>query len=264
NAGFVFRLGLVRERKKDSTAIDLFFKTIALESTHQGALYKTSKHHLQNGQHFNAIKLSSTGLEKRPDNISLLSILGQAYSVSLQFDKAIPVYEKIINLGKGSEFILEKLAKAYRLNAQPKQAIETYKKMLDFNDMNSAVHSNLGTLYLITDEVDKAQLHFTMALLIKKQPLDNEYLNIGLTFKKQGEFEKAFQNFEKAIEDNPKNERAILERAIAADAFMKDKESILNLYQAYYNKYKNSGRNDMLSIAEYRIGLLKGEIHQSK
>jgi lipoprotein NlpI len=103
-----------------------------------------------------------------------------------------------------------------------------------------------------------------MALLIKKQPVNTEYLNIGLTFKRQEKFKLAFQNFEKAIEGNPDNERAILERAIAADAFMKDKESVLNLYTAYVNKFKTTGRKDFLYVAEFRISELKGEIHQAR
>lgn len=264
NAGFIYRLGLVKEKKKDSTAMKYFFKTTSWDSTHQGALYKTSKYYLKNGKSYNAIVSANSGLKMRPNNVSLLSILGQAYSASLQFEKAIAPYEKLIKLGKGSEFILEKLAKAYRVTNKTEQAIETYKMMLDINDMNSPAHSNLGALYLKTNQVEKAQQHFTMALLIKKQPVDREYLNIGLTFKRQEDFKSAFENFESALEENPENERALLEHAIAADAFFKDQEAVLNLYETYIEKYGESGRNDMISVAKYRISELKSEIHQAK
>ncbi|WP_300435637.1 tetratricopeptide repeat protein [Christiangramia sp.] len=264
NAGFIYRIGLAKEKKKDSTAMRYFFKTVSWDTTHQGALYKTAKYYLKNGKSYNAIVSANTGLKVRPENVSLLSILGQAYSRSLQFEKAIAPYEKLVELGEGSEFILEKLAKAYRVTSQPEKAIEAYKMILDISDMNSAVHSNLGALYLKTNEVKKAQQHFTMALLIKKQPVDREYLNIGLTFKRQENFQSAFDNFEKSLEENPENERALLERAIAADAYFEDKEAVLNLYETYINKYGESGRNDMLSVAKYRISELKSEIHQSK
>ncbi|WP_049792056.1 tetratricopeptide repeat protein [Christiangramia forsetii] len=264
NAGFHYRLGLVKEKKKDTTAIKYFFKTISKDFTHQGALYKAAKHHLKNGKPYNAISWCNSGLEVRPNNVSLLSILGQAYSASLQFEKAIPPYEKLLKLGESSEFILEKLAKAYRVTSQLEKAIKTYKMLLDINDMNIAVHSNLGALYLKTNEVEKAQQHFTMALLIKKQPVDREYLNIGLTFKRQEDFKSAFNNFNAALEENPENERALLERAIAADAYFEDQEAVLNLYEAYIEKYGKSGRNDMISVAKYRISELKSEIHQAK
>ena len=110
--------------------------------------YKAAKYHLKNGKSYNAITYCNSGLKERPNNASLLSILGQSYSRSLQFEKAIEPYEKLIALGEGSEFILEKLAKAYRISGQNDKAIETYKKMLEINDMNAAVHSNLGALHL--------------------------------------------------------------------------------------------------------------------
>ena len=264
NAGFIYRIGLAKEKKKDSIAIKYFFKTLSKDFTHQGALYKAAKYSLKNGKSYNAISFCNSGLKERPNNVSLLSILGQSYSKSLQFEKAIEPYEKLIALGKDSEFILEKLAKAYRVTNQTRKAIETYNKMLDINDMNSAVHSNLGALYLETNEVEKAQQHFTMALLIKKQPVDREYLNIGLTFKRMEDFKSAFKNFESALEENPENERALLERAIAADAYFEDQDSVLKLYEAYLEKYAENGRKDMLSVAKYRISQLKSDIHQAK
>lgn len=264
NAGFIYRLGLVKEKKKDSTAMKYFFKTISKDFTHQAALYKTARYELKRGKSYNAISLCESGLKNRPNNVALLSILGQAYSASLQFEKAIPAYEKLLELGEDSEFILEKLAKAYRVTSQTEKAIDTYKIMLDINDKNSAVHSNLGALYLKVNEVKKAQLHFTMALLIKKQPVDREYLNIGLTFKRQEDFKSAFNNFEKALKENPDNERALIELALAADGYFEDKEAVLELYQNFVDKYAEHGRKDMLSIAEYRISELKKEIHLSK
>lgn len=261
NAGFVYRLGLVKEKKKDSTAMQYFFKTVSLDFTHQAGLYKIAKYQLQKGKSYNAITYCNSGLKVRPNNVSLLSILGQSYSRSLQFEKAIPVYENLISLGEASEFILEKLAKAYRVTSQPEKAIETFQQMLEINNVNSAVHSNLGALYLKTNEVEKAQQHFTMALLIRKQPVDSEYLNIGITFKRQEDFKSAYSNFKKALEENPENERALIELAIAADAYFEDKQAVLKLYYNFVNRYKDSGRKDMLSVAEYRISELKKEIH---
>lgn len=264
NAGFVYRLGLTKEKKKDSTAMKYFFKTISLDFTHQGGLYKTAKHQLKNGKIHNAISLSSSGLEVRPENVSLLSILGQAYSASMQFEKAIASYEKLIELGESSEFILEKLAKAYHMTNQDDKALGAYKKMIEINDGNSAVHSSIGAIYLRKNEVKKAQQHFTMALLIKKQPVDSEYLNIGLTFKRQEDYKSAYTNFKKALAENPENERAHIELALAADAYFVDKASVLKLYENYAGRYKDSGRKDMLSVAEYRISELKKEIHLSE
>ena len=264
NAGFNYRVGLAREKKKDSTAMMYFFKTLSNDITHQGALYKVAKHHLKNGKSYNAITYCKEGLEVRPNNVSLLSILGQAYSASLQFEKAIEPYEKLLALGEGSEFIMEKLAKAYRISNQSEKAIEIYNKMLEINDMNAAVHSNLGALHLNRDEIKKAQEHFMMALFINNRPVDSEYINLGLTYKKKEDYRSAYISFQKALKENPDSERAQIELALAADAHFKDKEAVLKLYEDFVKKYKDYGRKDMISIAEYRISEIKKEIHFSE
>ncbi len=264
NAGFVYRLALVKEKEKDSSAINLYFKTVGLDSTHQGALYKTAKYELMRGKRHNAIHLSETGLKTRPNNTSLLSILGQAYLAALQFEEATVAFENLLELGEGSEFILEKLASAYRRSDQIDKAIETYKKMLGIQNMNGAVHTNLGALYLKKDEVKKAREHFTMALFIKNRPAHSEYINLGLTYKRQEDFRSAYISFQKALKENPDSERASIELAIAADGHFEDKGAVLKLYQDFVDKYKEYGRKDMLSVAEYRISELKKEIHLSK
>lgn len=264
NASFRYRLGLVHEKQKDSTAIKDFFKTVALDSTHQGALYKTAKFELQNGRHFNATKLAQTGLKVSPNNKPLLSILGQSYVKSLQFEKAIIPYEKLVSLGEKSEFILEQLGKAYRTTGQTEKAINIYKKLLSIDAMNAYAHSTLGVLFLKQNETKKATRHFAMALVIKNQPVDSEYVNLGLAFKREEKFKEAYHNFKMALEENPRNQRARLELAIAADSYFKDKESVLKLYENYVERFKDEGRKDMLSVAEYRISALKKEIHMAE
>lgn len=264
NASLTYRLALAREEQKDSTAMDLYFKTVGLDSTHQGALYKTAKFELMRGNRHNAIRLSQTGLRTRPENASLLSILGQAYLASLQFEASTVPFEKLIELGEGSEFILEKLASAYRRSSQTDKAIITYEKLLEIDNMNGAVHTNLGALYLKKNNTEKAHEHFMMALFIKNRPADSEYVNLGLSYKRKEDHRSAYISFQKALEENPENERAMIELALAADAHFEDKETVLKLYQDFVDKYQKTGRNDMLSIAEYRISELKKEIHLAK
>ncbi|PTX44589.1 pentatricopeptide repeat protein [Christiangramia gaetbulicola] len=264
NAGFLYRIGLAKEKKKDSSAMDYFFKTVGLDSTHQAALYKTAKYELKHRKPHNAIHLSSTGLESRPNNASLLSILGQAYLATLQFEEAAKPFERLLELGEGSEFILERLASAYRRSGQTDKAIQIYNKMLEIDNMNGMVHTNLGVLHLKKDNTKKAQEHFMMALFIKNRPSDTEFLNLGLVYKRKEDFRSAYISFQKALEENPENERAMIELALTADGHFEDKQAVLELYQDFVVKYAEYGRKDMLSIAEYRISELKKEIHLSK
>jgi len=65
----------------------------------------------------------------------------------------------------------------------------------------------------------------------------------------------------KAIEENPDNERAWYERAIAADSYYKDLETRLNYYQAYLNKYEDTGYSELVYLAKRRIKDIREEMH---
>lgn len=264
NANFQYRMGLIKEKQGDKMAEHFYYRAIGLDSTHQAALYKVAKKHLQRNKFSNAIELSNTGLAANPNNVSLLSILAQAYSASRQYEKAIPAYEKLIELDQASEFIFDKLGFAYyRVDNFPK-AIENFKRSLELEDRNSGTHYNLGKIYNQMGDLQKAEKHLLMALLIKKQPVDAEFLSLGLNSKDQKKYKEALTYFEKALEENPKNERAMLERAIAADAYFEDRESILNYYQQYLDKYEETGNKNMVEMAKFRKQELKKEIHMAE
>ncbi|MCM4155439.1 tetratricopeptide repeat protein [Gramella sp. AN32] len=264
NASFQYRLGLVKEKQQDSTAMDYFFKTVGLDSTHQAALYKTAKYQLTHNNEFNAMSLAKTGLKYKPENTSLLSILGQSYTASLQFKKAIPVYEKLVALGEETEFVLQHLAWAYNNTGRKEDAIEVYQKLLKMQPGNSSYYSQIGSIYYKLKDFEKAKLNFHMALNIKDQKLDKEYLNLGFVHKQLENHQLAYTFFNKALEENQFNERAYLEKAIAADNFYEDKQSILDLYVHYFETFKDNGDPKMLKIAEYRIQDLRKEIFQAE
>ncbi|TBW30049.1 tetratricopeptide repeat protein [Gramella sp. KN1008] len=264
NANFRYRMGLIKEKQHDKMAEYFYYRAIALDSTHQAAIYKIVKTQLKRKQFSNAIELSNLGLETKPNNVSLLSVLGQAYSASSQYKKAIPVYEKLLGLGQESAFIYDKLGFAYYRMDDLAKAAENFKKSLEIEDRNSATHYNLGKIYNQTGDLEKAEQHLLMSILIKKQPVDAEFLSLGLTYKDQKDYKKAMEYFEKALEENPENERALLERAIAADAYFEDKRSVLSYYHSYLDKYETIGNAQMIAMAEYRISELKKEIHLSE
>ena len=261
NANFKYQLGLIKEKLKDSTAISYFMFTIALDNTHQGALYKLAKDKLRNSQYTMAEHFSKQGLRANPNNASLLSILAQTYSSLKLYKEAIPRYEKLIALGEGTEFIYNKLGFAYYRLGDYKKAITMYKEALNFEDRNSATHYTLGKLYALTRDLDKSETHLLMSILIKKQPVDAEFFSLGLTYKMQEKHKNALEYFNKALEENPDHERALYERAVAADNYMADQEAVIGYYETYFNKYESIGNDGMLYRAKTRISDLKQKIH---
>ena len=261
NANFKFQQGLIREKLKDSTAMGYFMHTMILDTTHQGALYKIAKDKLRNRQYTMAEHYSKQGLRANANNPSLLSILAQTYSSLKLYREAIPPYKKLIQIGQDSEFIYTKIGFAYYQDGDYLKAIEMYNEALNFEDKNSATHYTLGKLYALTGDLDKSETHLLMSILIKKQPVDAEYLSLGLTYKMQEKHKDALDYFNKALEENPDNERAMYERAVAADNYFADDETAIGYYRAYFNTYESIGNDGMLYRAKTTISDLKKKMH---
>ena len=261
NAGFQFQLGTIKEKQKDSTYLGLLERTIKLDPTHQQALYKLAKIALSRRNFPISEGLSLQGLKVNPNNASLLSLLAQTYFNENSYVLAIPPLEKLLELGQGNEFVHSKLGFCYYHQNSFEDAIEKYKLALGFEDRNSDTHYNLGKLYAKLGDLKKSETHLLMALLIKKQPVDAEFLSLALTYKLQEDYKKALQYFDSALEENPNNERALYEKAIAADNYYKDKTSVLNHYKAYLNKYEADGNESLIFLAQSRMKDIKEELH---
>ena len=264
NAGFQYQLGLIKEQQQDSTAGIYFKNTIQLEPMHQDALFKLAMDELQHREYGMATNYSLIGLSGNPGNVSLRSILAQSYYNQKFYDKAIPEFEKIIELGQGNEFVHSRLGFSYYQLSDFLNAIDHYKKALNFEDKNSDTHYNLGKLYAITGDLEKSEMHLLMAVLIKKQPVDAEFLSLGFNYKLQKDHKKSMEYFNSALMENPENERALYERAIAADNYFKDLGTRINYYEIYINKFEAEGNKDLIYLAKTRLKDLRKDQHLFK
>lgn len=261
NASFHYQLGLVKEKRKDSTAINYFSMTTILDRNHQQALFKVAKDHLSHRRYAQAEYFSKQGLETNPTNPSLLSILAQTHYNQKEYKPASEYFGKLVELGHGSEFVHTKLAFAYFQLEQPKEAIEQYSAALNYEEGNPDTHHSLGKLFAYTGEYEESEKHLLLAVLLKKQPVDAEFLSLGLTYKFKEDYKNALKYFNLSLEENPQNERALYERAIAADNYYEDLETKMNYYQAYLNRFEKRGDRNLVHLAKRRIKDIREELH---
>ena len=263
NAGFHYQLGLVREKRKDSTAMKHYNFTILLQKTHQQALIKVSTRALAGGKLIRAERLSKQGLETNPTGIALLSILAQSYYYQKEYGQAVEQFEKLVDLGAGSEFVHSKLGTAYFHLENYDKAIAHFNSALDYEDENHATHYSLGKLYALKGEYENSERHLLFAILLKDVIVDEEYTSLGLTYKLSEKPKKALAYFNKALEENPDNERAMYERAIVADSYYKDLQTRLNYYQSYVDRFEEYGSKNLLLLAKRRIKDIREEMHMT-
>ncbi|NJW52357.1 tetratricopeptide repeat protein [Salinimicrobium sp. CDJ15-91] len=261
NAGFHYQLGLIREKRKDSTAMSHYNITVLLQKTHQEALIKVATRALTDGELLRGERLSKQGLETNPNGIALLSILAQSYYYQKEFKQAVERFEKLVELGAGSEFVHSKLGTAYFHLEDYDKAIAHFNLALDYEDENHATHYSLGKLYALVGDYKNSEGHLLQAILLKDVILDEEFTSLGLTYKLQEKPKDALKYFNLAIEEDPYNERAMYERAIAADSYFKDLESRKKYYEEYLERFQENGGKNLVLLAQRRIKDLKEEIH---
>lgn len=263
NAEFHYQLGLIREKRKDSTAMKHYNLAVLINRTHQQALIKVSKNALVKGKVSRAERLAKQGLEVNPANIALLSILAQAYYYQKEYKQAIVEFEKLVDLGHGSEFVHTKIGTAYFHLENYEKAIANFNSALNYEEENHATHYSLGKLYALMGEYKNSEGHLLQAILLKDVILDEEFTSLGLTYKYSDEPKKAMEYFNKALAENPDNERAMFERAVVADSYFKDLETRMNYFQAYLKRFGETGSPNLLLLAQYRVKDLREEIHMN-
>ena len=124
-----------------------------------------------------------------PYDIRLL-LKGNRYMDSLEYDKAVSVYNQAINEFPVNDEIRAALALAYKTSGDYNRAITEYKTLIGSNPNNAALHNNLGTVYYRNGNYELAVEEYKKAIQLDEQ-LFAVYGNIGLVFLKLGNIEEA-------------------------------------------------------------------------
>ena len=145
NASFHYRLGLVREKQNDSTAINSFYLTVLLAPSHQQALFKIAKDALRVGRFPTSERYSLQGLKHHPSNPGFLSLLAQTYYHQARYDLAAENFALLLEQGEESEFIYSALGKSQSSLGKYEKAIENFLKALKYEEHQEDNHFSLGT-----------------------------------------------------------------------------------------------------------------------
>ena len=168
------------QNKKFNQAIELFEQVIAQNSTNATAIKWYYSKALQGQAESELIKnpdaaekLLSTAIEVDPGNADAHFDLGRLYTKSKNYPKAIIAYQKAANL----------------------------------NHRSPDAFYNLGFIYAATKDYANAEKMFFHVVDLKPPYLDKVLFNLAVVQQKQGKNQQCIENLEKAIKNNPKNQR---------------------------------------------------------
>ena len=147
NPNYYYQLGLIKEKSRDTLALEQFLLAYKYDNTHQKTIFKIAKHYLKKRNHKLSHKYIDKGLEAYAHNLSLMSLKAQNFYYQEYYDSAVVWFKKLIELGEESEFIHEKLSLSYAQNSDYNEAIEHAEKVLKYSPNDSRTLYLIGTYY---------------------------------------------------------------------------------------------------------------------
>ena len=100
------------------------------------------------------------------------------------------------------------LGKLYTKSKDYPKAIKAYQKAANLNYRPSDAFYNLGFIYASTKDFENAEKMFLHVVELKPHYLDKVLFNLAVVQQKQGKKQECIENLEKAMINNPKNQRA--------------------------------------------------------
>lgn len=263
NANFAYELGQVKEKRKDSTAILSYTFAHFMDSTHINALYKIARHHTVKRNFSSALNFIDKGLAIDPASNRFITLRALVAFYYKNYHEAVKNYELLLNANQSNEQLHENLAISYVQTNQFEKAIDQYTILInEYNDKIPSYHFNLAKAYQALHYYDKAIRHTEIAIVLQDISLEREYLQLATIYKRQGDPKLVFEMMGKAVAENPNSDMLHYQRAIAADNYFEDKQSIIEYYESYLKYFGEKG--NYRDLAKQRVSDLKREIHFEK
>ena len=122
--------------------------------------------------------------------------------------QAESLLQKAIELDPANAEAFYYLGKLYTSEKDYAKAIQAYDKAIDLAPSTPDAFFNLGFLYYARKDYPKAEAMFLRVTELQPAYLDEAYFNLAVVQNLQGKKEESIGNLERALEVNPKNDRA--------------------------------------------------------
>jgi len=256
NPNYHYEFGVVIEKQRDTAALDAFKIAFDLDQTHQKAIFKIAKNHLQKREFEKAHKYIDKGLESYANSIELISLKAQTYYHQDFHTHAIVWFNKLLDMGEKSEFIHEKLSLSYAQNSDYEDAIYHRKEALKYNPYDANAMFVIGTYYERLSNFEMAEDFISKSLKLQDVSLSNEYQRLGTIYNRQKKYEKAIKAFQRSLKEDPNNIMSEFFLIRTKDEFYADTDAKIKLYEDFLKK---KGKSPFKSFAEMRLKELKQE-----
>jgi len=160
-------------------------------------------------------------LEKNPQAYQVQISIADCYREKAEFDKAMEMYNKILELAKADAVLGKEIAakaqagigNIYVKQNKLNEAQEFFKKSIESSPKDEVLAYNVGEIYFSNQQLDEALKYFDLAREIKPEWPD-PYLKLGYVYLNKADNGNAIVRFEKFLTLEPEGERAALVKNI--------------------------------------------------
>ena len=170
---------------------------------------------LHNNNFNRAIDLFELAIAQNPANVSTIkmyyskALRGQADTVFIKNpDTAEILLSKAVEADPQNAEAHFDLGRLYTKSKDYPKAIKAYQKAANLNYRPSDAFYNLGFIYASTKDFANAEKMFLHVVDLKPPYLDKVLFNLAVVQQRQGKKQECIENLEKAMINNPNNQRA--------------------------------------------------------
>ena len=148
--------------------------------------------------------------------MSFLQLQGVVDQQLGQFEQAIEVFGKVIELEADNAYALYGLGNSYRGLCQYEDAILWWLKVLDAEPDNQGLHSRLGDALVHIKDYNRAQKHYLRSLDLAFDP----FALIGLSkiYCQRGDYQEALACCQRVLDRQPGHYRTLEQMAEVYEA----------------------------------------------
>jgi len=256
NPNYHYESGLVMQKLGDSTNQNRFRTAFDLDSTHQKAIFQIAKYHLTKGQHKFVDKFVDIGLSSYANNKELISLKAQNFYKKKDYENAAIWFEKLVALNESLKFIHEKLRNSYMMLYEFEKAIEQGEIVLEFDSQNTENLFIQGELHQRIEDFKNAEKYMLQSLILQDIALDEEYIKLAGVYSRQKKYKESIDAYKKAIDENPKNERAHFLSIYVKDQYYEDIDARIKLFENFNSRFPQS---KFKTLVNHKIDELKKE-----